>query len=141
MQVYLYVNASKKVVGCVMLQSIESACPSIPAEDTAASTADSSAGELELRRLPICSQPRFMGTSAVSGSGVGHRLRTGIFPSAGCSPSNTQVSITMCKLCQSVLCMGGRSAFEMHFCSIFQDTTQWTNVSDSGLRLRGAECC
>ena len=93
-QVYLYVSASKRVVGCVMLQSIQSACHAIPAEDAAASTGDSSACE-PLSRAPHSALLQPPGRSLALGLPAQTReslpLRSGIFPSAGVAVSNTQV--------------------------------------------------
>ena len=93
-QVYLYVNASKCVVGCVMLQTISSACLALPQEDGAASTADSCplqltstpaqpACQLSMGSLPACFQAR-------SQLHVGRQPSQGVFP-VDWAPSRTQV--------------------------------------------------
>ena len=93
-QVYLYVSASKRVVGCVMLQSIQSACHAIPAEDAAASTGDSSACK-PLSGAPLSALLQPTGRPVAAGLPAQTRknlpLRSGIFPSAGVAVSNTQV--------------------------------------------------
>ena len=93
-QVYLYVSASKRVVGCVMLQTVQSACPAVPAEDPAASTGDSSAGALASRApLRAWLQPAAQPVTAElhARARADPRHRTVIFPSAGVTVSNTQV--------------------------------------------------
>ena len=87
----MYVSASKRVVGCVMLQAIQSARAALPLEDVAASTADSSAGGAD-HRTPLSS--RFQGPFLGSGARtpqiqVEQRAHNGMFPSAGreCSES------------------------------------------------------
>ena len=99
-QVYLYVSASKCVVGCVMLQAISSACLALPGEDGAASTADSCplqltstpahpACQLSMGTLPAGSQDRLH---------VDSQRSQGIFP-VDWAPSRTQVhSVTCCSL-------------------------------------------
>ena len=94
MQVYLYASASKRVLGCVMLQTIQSACPAILAEDTAASTGDSSAGKLMSRALHSTQRQPVGVPGLAERSARTHaepRLHSGVFPSAGCTVSTTQV--------------------------------------------------
>lgn len=98
MQVYLYVSASKRVVGCVLLQAIQSACPAIPAEDTAASTGDSAACEPS-SRAPLGAQLQPTGRPVAAWlpdrSSANLQPRRGLFPSAGIAVSNTQVCIAL----------------------------------------------
>ena len=121
-QVYLYVSASKRLVGCVMLQSISSACYAIPAEDAAASTGNSSACEPSSRApLSALLQPTCWPVAAGL-RGLTHEslpLRSGMFPSAGLAVSNTQVcfqhsasrQVLMCvALCTLACCNGTVSA-------------------------------
>lgn len=87
-QVYLYVTASKRVVGCVMLQSIQSACIALPLEDTAASTANSSACELADRLALSCppqSADRQLGSESTARLQREWQPRKGVFPSTGLS--------------------------------------------------------
>lgn len=81
----MYVSASKRVLGCVMLQAIHSALAALPLEDVAASTADSSAGGAD-HRTPLSS--RFQGPFLGSGAStpqiqMEQRAHNGMFPSAG----------------------------------------------------------
>ena len=77
-------SASKCVVGCVMLQSISSACLALPGEDGAASTADSCPLQLTSTPAHPACQPSmgslragFQGTSQLH---VGRQPSQGIFP-------------------------------------------------------------
>ena len=98
MQVYLYVSASKRVVGCVLLQSIQSACPAVPAEDTAASTGDSSACAL-LGAASLGAQLQPTGGRVAAWlpdrSFANPQPRSGL---SGFAVSNTQVCLKLCAI-------------------------------------------
>ena len=94
MQVYLYVSASKCVVGCVMLQLIDSACLALPGEDGAASTADSCPLQLTSTPAHPACQPLISslpaGLQDKSQLHVDRQPSQGVFP-VDWAPSWTQV--------------------------------------------------
>ena len=136
LQMYVCVSASKRVVGCVMLQAIQSAHAALPVEDVAASTADSSAGEAD-HRTPLSSRlpGPFLGSGAITPQiQVKQRAYNGMFPSAGMA---TQECSKSAAASRSVLSEPARTLEQgaFHLASLTTPARSGTPVPSCGLDL------